>query len=113
MSKSLKNFITIRDALKKYSARQLRFVFLLHSWKDTLDYSDNTMDMALTYEKMFNVSRNFGEEEQGRRCGTISAYLSDFTFAGILSQCERLGERFERWHRYERVPEVECSGVQT
>ncbi|XP_065206637.1 cysteine--tRNA ligase, cytoplasmic isoform X2 [Planococcus citri] len=54
MSKSLKNFITIKDALEKYSARQLRFAFLLHSWKDTLDYSDNTMEMALTYEKLFN-----------------------------------------------------------
>lgn len=59
MSKSLKNFITIKDALKKYSARQLRFAFLLHSWKDTLDYSDNTMEMALTYEKLFNVMTNF------------------------------------------------------
>ena len=55
MSKSLKNFVTIQDALKKYSARQLRLAFLLHSWKDTLDYSDNTMEVAASYEKMLNV----------------------------------------------------------
>ncbi|XP_043255934.1 cysteine--tRNA ligase, cytoplasmic [Colletes gigas] len=54
MSKSLKNFITIQDALKKHSARQLRLAFLLHSWKDTLDYSDNTMHMAIQYEKFLN-----------------------------------------------------------
>ncbi|XP_054998734.1 cysteine--tRNA ligase, cytoplasmic isoform X1 [Sorex araneus] len=54
MSKSLKNFITIQDALKKHSARQLRLAFLMHSWKDTLDYSDNTMDSALQYEKFMN-----------------------------------------------------------
>ncbi|KZC10167.1 PREDICTED: cysteine--tRNA ligase, cytoplasmic [Dufourea novaeangliae] len=54
MSKSLKNFVTIQDALKKHSARQLRLAFLLHSWKDTLDYSDNTMNMALQYEKFLN-----------------------------------------------------------
>lgn len=54
MSKSLKNFITIQEALKKHSARQLRLAFLLHSWKDTLDYSDNTMDMAVQYEKFLN-----------------------------------------------------------
>ncbi|XP_076249605.1 cysteine--tRNA ligase, cytoplasmic [Calliopsis andreniformis] len=54
MSKSLKNFITIQDALKKHSARQLRLAFLLHSWKDTLDYSDNTMNMAIQYEKFLN-----------------------------------------------------------
>lgn len=56
MSKSLKNFITIKDALKKYTARQLRFAFLLHKWNDTLDYSENTMEMAITYEKLLNVS---------------------------------------------------------
>ncbi|CAH1394990.1 unnamed protein product [Nezara viridula] len=54
MSKSLKNFITIAEALQQYTARQLRFAFLLHSWRDTLDYSKNTMDYALSYEKMCN-----------------------------------------------------------
>ncbi|KAG5898502.1 hypothetical protein JTB14_015506 [Gonioctena quinquepunctata] len=54
MSKSLKNFVSIQDALSKYNARQLRFAFLLHSWKDTLDYSQNTMEIAMQYEKMFN-----------------------------------------------------------
>lgn len=54
MSKSLKNFITIKDALQKHTACQLRFAFLLHSWKDTLDYSDNTMEIALTYERHIN-----------------------------------------------------------
>ncbi|GAB0099473.1 Cysteine--tRNA ligase, cytoplasmic [Sergentomyia squamirostris] len=51
MSKSLKNFVTIEQALKKHTATQLRLAFLLHSWKDTLDYSDNTMEMAVQYEK--------------------------------------------------------------
>ncbi|CAD7088885.1 unnamed protein product [Hermetia illucens] len=54
MSKSLKNFITIQQALKKHTATQLRLAFLLHSWKDTLDYSDNTMEMAVQYEKFLN-----------------------------------------------------------
>lgn len=39
MSKSLKNFVSIRDALRQYSPALLRVAFLLHSWKDTLDYS--------------------------------------------------------------------------
>jgi len=57
MSKSLKNFVTIQEALKKHSATQLRLAFLLHSWKDTLDYSENTMEMATQYEKFLNVRR--------------------------------------------------------
>lgn len=55
MSKSLKNFITIQQALEKQSACDLRLMFLLHSWKDTLDYSDNTMEMATQYRKFLNV----------------------------------------------------------
>ncbi|XP_059566682.1 cysteine--tRNA ligase, cytoplasmic [Myotis daubentonii] len=54
MSKSLKNFITIKDALRRHSARQLRLAFLMHAWKDTLDYSSNTMESALQYEKFMN-----------------------------------------------------------
>lgn len=57
MSKSLKNFITIQEALSKYSGRQLRLAFLLHSWSATLDYSEGTMREALAWEKMFNVSQ--------------------------------------------------------
>lgn len=63
MSKSLKNFITIKDALTCHTARQLRLAFLLHSWKDTLDYSDNTMEMAVQYEKLLNVSIKFVTHE--------------------------------------------------
>lgn len=54
MSKSLKNFITIKEALKQHTATQIRFAFLLHSWKDTLDYSPNTMEIATRYEKLLN-----------------------------------------------------------
>jgi cysteinyl-tRNA synthetase len=46
----------LQDVLQRYTARQLRLVFLLHSWKDTLDYSENTMELALSYERTVNVS---------------------------------------------------------
>ena len=57
MSKSLKNFITIKEALEKYSSRQLRLAFLLHAWNATLDYSEQTMREALHWEKAFNVRK--------------------------------------------------------
>ena len=55
MSKSLKNFISITDALKQHTSRQLRFLFLLHSWNDTLDYGENSMEGALKFEKLLQV----------------------------------------------------------
>jgi len=53
MSKSLKNFITIRQALENNTARQIRMCFLLHKYNAPMDYGDNTMSHALTTEKTF------------------------------------------------------------
>lgn len=38
MSKSLKNFITIDEALRDYSARQLRLAFMLQPWNAKMDF---------------------------------------------------------------------------
>ncbi|CAJ0587015.1 unnamed protein product, partial [Mesorhabditis spiculigera] len=54
MSKSLKNFITIRKALEDYTPRQIRTLFLMHNWSDTLDYSEETLKQALHYERVTN-----------------------------------------------------------
>jgi cysteinyl-tRNA synthetase len=53
MSKSLKNFITIRQALETHSPRQIRILFLLHKYNEGMDYGDNTMSNALVLEKTF------------------------------------------------------------
>ncbi|CDW56465.1 cysteinyl tRNA synthetase, cytoplasmic [Trichuris trichiura] len=52
MSKSLKNFITIKQCLKEYTARQLRLLFLMHNWSDTLDYSRQSMELAIQFERL-------------------------------------------------------------
>lgn len=53
MSKSLKNFITIAQALEIHSARQIRMLFLLYKYNAQMDYGDNTMQHALETEKRF------------------------------------------------------------
>jgi cysteinyl-tRNA synthetase len=54
MSKSLKNFITIREALELHTSRQIRFCFLLHKYNSPMDYSDSTMIQAVNIEKIFS-----------------------------------------------------------
>ncbi|KAJ3312389.1 hypothetical protein HDV04_003139 [Boothiomyces sp. JEL0838] len=56
MSKSLKNFITIKEALKSNSAAQIRIMFLLHQWNAVLDYSGGSLNEAKTVE---NAIQNF------------------------------------------------------
>lgn len=51
MSKSLKNFITIREMLKYYSARAIRLLFLLQSWHARMNFSRNGLREAAVKEK--------------------------------------------------------------
>lgn len=55
MSKSLKNFITIEEALQGYTANQLRWAFLLTHWRSKVDFSDEFMKHdVLKLETFFN-----------------------------------------------------------
>lgn len=77
------------------AARQLRLAFLMHSWKDTLDYSSNTMESAVQYEKFMNVGeskrksgfRGPSVETRGLFCDLL--FLSLFLLTGVLPQRER------------------------
>lgn len=63
MSKSLKNFITIKEALKTYTARQLRLLFVYQSWDKPLSFSESVMKEALTKERdlqsFFKIVKNY------------------------------------------------------
>ncbi|ODV77966.1 cysteinyl-tRNA synthetase [Suhomyces tanzawaensis NRRL Y-17324] len=54
MSKSLKNFITIEQALKDFSSRQLRLVFALSSWDKPLDFKDSLIHEVKSFESSFS-----------------------------------------------------------
>ena len=55
MSKSLKNFITIKHILTEYSARQVRFLFLLHNWDSLMNYTtEKSMPEAVEKERQFS-----------------------------------------------------------
>ena len=54
MAKSLKNFITIREALTKFSAKQIRIMFLLQQWDRPVNFSDQTLSEAREKEGRIN-----------------------------------------------------------
>lgn len=53
MSKSLKNFITIKEALQDFTARQLRLMMCLQPWTNTLTYSRQSQGETEVREKEF------------------------------------------------------------
>lgn len=50
MSKSLKNFITIEEALSDFTPRQLRLVFAMSAWDKPLDFKDSLIAEVRAYE---------------------------------------------------------------
>ena len=59
MSKSLKNFVTIREALSRgdWTPRSLRIVFLLGNWHDPMEITAELTKEATAWEDKLNVSR--------------------------------------------------------
>ncbi|WFD36089.1 cysteine--tRNA ligase [Malassezia cuniculi] len=54
MSKSLKNFISIDEALSRFSARQLRLAFLMQPWNSRMDFRESAMAEVRAAETSFN-----------------------------------------------------------
>jgi len=90
MSKSLKNFVTIRQALANHSARQLRILFLMQSWDDSMHFSDSTVEDARSKEKTFKsffhqvkalARKDYLAEPVGWRMGELDQELSNVFLA--------------------------------
>lgn len=107
MSKSLKNFITIEQALKDYTSRQLRLVFALSSWERPLDFKDSLLKEVKSFEstlsKFFTVVRALNQDYKHeitesrypvkKLVSTDKALLDDLTAAQIATHeafCDNL-----------------------
>lgn len=70
MSKSLKNFITIDEALRKYSARELRLIFALVQWNNGLDFKESLLNesksVESTLDKFFSKIRALKRDNEER-----------------------------------------------
>jgi cysteinyl-tRNA synthetase len=53
MSKSKKNFITIKESLECYTPRQLRLLFLNHKYNETMEYNEMIMKNIINIENIF------------------------------------------------------------
>jgi cysteinyl-tRNA synthetase len=83
MSKSLGNFVTLKDAFKKYDPLVLRFFILQSHYRSTLDFSDEALAGAKGgYDKLLNTVRNLRLElsraETESRSGALSFDLESF-----------------------------------
>ena len=103
MSKSLKNFVTIRQALEHNTARQLRIMFLLQGWDQPMNYSDQTIDDARSKETTFKnffrevealVRNDYLNEEVGWRMDDADHKLAEAYLAARQTVHESLLDNF-------------------
>jgi len=85
MSKSLKNFFSIREILEKYSWRQIRILFSLQPWHAKLNFSFDTLKESQTKEKQLT-----------------EFFLNIRAFARSLEVSSTLGAQSQRWTKEDR-----------
>ncbi len=103
MSKSLKNFVTIREALEKNSPRLLRILFLMQGWDQPMNYSQQTTDDARSKETTFKAffrqvealaRGDYLADEVGWRMGEHDRELSNALLAAQKKVHESLLDNF-------------------
>jgi cysteinyl-tRNA synthetase len=97
MSKSLGNFFTIREVLKKYDSELLRFFLLSAHYRSPLDFSDQNLTeaeagMERIYGALAGIYKVLGEGKIGE--GINPALLNDAE-SDLLEKSDILLERFK------------------
>jgi cysteinyl-tRNA synthetase len=85
MSKSLKNFISIDEALQRFSPRRLRLAFLLQSWSAKMDFRESAMAEVKGVESTLNV----GRAERGSADGADAIHRT--SLPRCAATCARTG----------------------
>jgi cysteinyl-tRNA synthetase len=85
MSKSLGNFTTVQDALKKYNGEELRMFYANVNYGNEIDYNEASLLQARknveTFLQFVHVVRHFIETDKNEKDSTennITNYIKDF-----------------------------------
>ena len=74
MSKSLGNFFTIKEILKRYSPETIRYFFISTHYRKPIDFSKETMENAKnSYNRLKNISKEIRNDKKINK-----KYLGDF-----------------------------------
>ena len=98
MSKSLNNFFTARDILKKYDAEAIRFFFLSKHYRSPIDFNENIIkESSQAVRNFYNTIRNadylnikdaefdYTENHLQHKDNFLSAMNDDFNTAKAIS----------------------------
>ncbi len=81
MSKSLDNFFTVRDVLKKYQAETVRHFYLAKHYRSPIDFNEEALqDSRAALKKLYQPFREFDRQELRKiyRIRIINEYKDEF-----------------------------------
>lgn len=110
MSKSLDNFLTVKQALERWSAEAVRLFFLLHHYRNPADFSEKALDEAeSSLERLYKTVGRAkaagakGEEDpelaeavNSFRQNSFGAMCDDFNSAGAMGHLFELARQINR-----------------
>jgi len=97
MSKSLGNFFTIREVLKKYDPETLRFFLLSAHYRSPIDFSDQNLDDAQSgLERLYGCLAALDEILDGLAPSPVVVELENLTPVGLELQ-EKLNQFVPRF----------------
>ncbi len=96
MSKSEGNFVTIRDALRRWDAETLRFFFASYHYRSPADYSEENMEMARRRLERIHRLRDDLREAAGDADGEVDVAALDEPDRIFHEVAGRYRERFEK-----------------
>jgi len=81
MSKSLGNFVTIKEILQKYNSNVLRIFFASSHYRSPIDYNEKNLENARenfrTISNAYNMAKNTLDIKRSKRQNKDSNYLDD------------------------------------
>ncbi len=102
MSKSLGNFFTIRDVLKKYSAEVVRFLLVSCHYRSQIDYSDQNLveahaSLNRLYQSLRGIDFDAGQSPIPEyRQRFVAAMDDDFNTPGALAVLFEIAKEINR-----------------
>jgi cysteinyl-tRNA synthetase len=94
MSKSLGNFLTIKEILKDWHPEVVRLFFLSHHYRSPVDFSENSLfDAKLGLDRFYTTLKAIQDEL--KKVPSPSAGKTQGVNASVLSECRQTIESFQ------------------
>ncbi len=111
MSKSLDNFLTVKQALERWSPEAIRLFFLLHHYRNPADFSEKALDEAeSSLERLYKtVGRAKAAEAGGNGDSALAEAVKNFKQKSFRAMCDDFNSAEAMGHLFDLIRDINRS----